>query len=149
LDYKTYKNYFLGTLICIGISVGPCIALGLFDYFLELENFSNGIITAWWILFGLSFIWCIFSSLRLQFFSFLIVDKKMDGILALRKSLKMTKGNMGKIFSFFLLMVLAICIGFIFVFVGLFIAIPIVMLATLFVYKQLLGDPYQEKEKIK
>ncbi len=80
-------------------------------------------------------IWAI----RFQFFGYLIVDKNLGPIEALKRSWAITKGSVGELFTFSLLLALINLAGMLALMVGLFITVPISLLATAFVYRKLLG----------
>ncbi|MCL6096201.1 MAG: glycerophosphoryl diester phosphodiesterase membrane domain-containing protein [Patescibacteria group bacterium] len=81
----------------------------------------------------------IIFSIRLQFVTYLIVDKGMPAVDAVKKSWKMTKGNTWNLFFFGILLCLINVLGVLLLLVGLFITVPLSMLATTFVYRKLLN----------
>jgi len=80
----------------------------------------------------------IFFALRLKFAVYLVIDKNLGPVEAIKKSWKITKGNVWNLFFFGILLGLINILGFICLIVGLFITIPLSMLATTFVYRKLL-----------
>ncbi len=91
----------------------------------------------------------IYIGIRLQFYEFFIVDKNEGVISSLKKSWQITKGNVLKL-SFFLLLSAGLNIlGSIFFLVGLFVSIPVTMLAYAFVYRKLLNEASIEKPDTK
>ncbi|MCL5439210.1 MAG: DUF975 family protein [Patescibacteria group bacterium] len=76
-------------------------------------------------------------SIKYQFTTYLIVDKDMSPVAALKKSGAITKGSKWNLFLFGLLLGLINILGVIALGVGLFITIPITMLATAYVYRKL------------
>jgi uncharacterized membrane protein len=80
----------------------------------------------------------IFFALRLQFTCYLIVDKNLGPIEAIKTSWKITKGNAWSLFFFGILLGLINILGVLCLLVGLFITVPLSMLATTFVYRKLL-----------
>ncbi len=74
---------------------------------------------------------------RLQFYSYLIVEKNMKPIEALKKSWQITKSNTWQLFLFGILLGLIILAGALALVVGLFIAIPTTMIASAYVYRKL------------
>jgi uncharacterized membrane protein len=109
--YKPIVNYFLASLLEGLIIVGGLILL---------------------IIPG------IFFALRLQFTCYLIVDKNLGPVEAVKTSWKITKGNTWNLFFFGILLGLINILGFLCLIVGLFITVPLTMLATTFVYRRLL-----------
>lgn len=84
-------------------------------------------------------------SLKFSQYKYLIVDKKMGPVEALKESSKLTKGAKWELLGFFIITFLVNVLGIIFFVVGILITAPITMLATAHVYQQLLN---QEKPQI-
>lgn len=84
--------------------------------------------------------------LQFYFVECLVIDKKMGPIEALKKSLEITRGNRANLLLFLLLLVLINIIGFIALFVGLLVTMPVSLLATTFFYRKLL-EQKEEKEE--
>ena len=76
-------------------------------------------------------------AIKYQFFSYLIVDKKMGIMEALRKSAELTKGSRNKLFGFCILMGLINIAGAIALVIGLFATIPTTAIACAYVYRKL------------
>lgn len=81
-------------------------------------------------------IWAI----RYQFYSYLIIDKGMSPKEALVKSKEMTKGKTLKLLGFGIILFLINLLGVLALVVGLFVSIPVSMLAIALAYKKLLGE---------
>ena len=77
-------------------------------------------------------------AIRLQYTTYLIVDKNLGPIEAIKKSWSVTRRNTWNLFFFGILLVLINILGVVCLLVGLFITIPLGMLATTFVYRKLL-----------
>lgn len=77
-------------------------------------------------------------AIRLQYTTYLIVDKNLGPIEAIKKSWSVTRGNTWNLFFFGILLGLINILGMVCLLVGLFITIPLGMLATTFVYRKLL-----------
>lgn len=101
-----------------------------------LASLIRGVIT--FIGFILFIIPGIIFSIRLQYVPYLIVDKNLPPKEAIKKSWEMTKGNTWNLFFFGILLFLINVLGAILLLVGLFITVPLTMLATTFVYRKLL-----------
>ncbi len=101
-----------------------------------LGSLIRGVITV--IGFILLIIPGIIFSIRLQYVTYLIVDKNLPPVQAVKKSWEMTKGNVWNLFFFTILLFLVNVLGAILLLVGLFITVPLTMLATTFVYRKLL-----------
>ena len=80
----------------------------------------------------------IFFALRLQFTCYLIVDKNLGPVEAVKTSWKITKGNAWNLFFLGILLGLINILGLLCLIVGLFVTVPLTMLATTFVYRKLL-----------
>jgi len=80
----------------------------------------------------------IFFAFRLKFAVYLVIDKNLSPVDAVKKSWRITKGNVWNLFFFGILLALINILGFFCLVVGLFITVPLSMLATAFVYRKLL-----------
>ena len=79
-------------------------------------------------------------SIKLQFSDFLIVDKKLDAIDSLKGSWEMTKGVKMNLFIFRILLGLINLLGLLCLILGLFVTVPLTMVASAYVYKKLLAQ---------
>ena len=82
----------------------------------------------------------IIFAFRLQFAKYLAIDKGMGPIDAIYKSWNITRGTTWNLFLFTLLIILINILGLIAFLVGLFITIPLTMVANAFVYRKLLSQ---------
>ncbi len=82
----------------------------------------------------------IILAIKLQFFSYFIVDKGLGPIQALEKSWEITKGVKWNLFLFGLLLLLLNLFGMLCLLIGLFVTVPITMMAMVFVYRNLLAQ---------
>ena len=78
--------------------------------------------------------------IKYSMFSYLIVDKKMSALEALRESSKITMGEKWPLFLFGLLSILIAIAGFLALGIGAFFAIPTIYLATAYIYLKLSGQ---------
>jgi len=85
-------------------------------------------------------------SIQFQFFAYLILDKGISPIEALKKSSKITKGTKWDLFLFGILLGFINILGALAFLVGLFVTIPATMIATAFVYRKLLSQEESFKE---
>lgn len=85
-------------------------------------------------------------SVKYQYYAYLIVEKGMKPVEAIKKSGQMTMGHKWNIFLLMLLTVLISILGLIALGVGLLVAIPVVMLANVWVYKWLLDHQAAPEE---
>lgn len=76
-------------------------------------------------------------ALKYYFATWLAIDKGLRPMEAIRESGKMTSGNKGQLFLFWLACIGIILLGVIALFVGLLWAVPTAMIATAFVYRKL------------
>lgn len=78
--------------------------------------------------------------IKYQFFAYLIVDKKLGPVEALKKSGEITKGNKGNLFLLGLLSMLINFGGMLLLVVGLLATIPTTMMAMVYAYRKLMGE---------
>ncbi len=78
--------------------------------------------------------------IKYGFYPYLIVDRRLGVFDALKKSAEITKGEKWNLFIFGILLGVINLAGFLFFFVGLFVTIPITMLAMAYVYRKLLAN---------
>jgi uncharacterized membrane protein len=81
-------------------------------------------------------IWAI----KYQYFSYLILDKNLGPLEAIKKSGEITMGNKGKLFGLGILLGLINVAGAICLLIGLFATIPTTMVAMAYVYRKLMGE---------
>lgn len=81
----------------------------------------------------------IIFALRVQFSKYLVIDKGLGPVEAIQKSWKMTKGVSFNLFLFAILLMLINLLGLLAFVVGLFISVPLTMVANAFVYRKLLS----------
>jgi uncharacterized membrane protein len=77
----------------------------------------------------------IIIAIRMSFYVYLMVDKNMNPVDALKESWKMTKGSFWRLFLFSLLTLGVIVLGILALLVGVVVAVPVVSLAYIFIYK--------------
>ncbi|WP_315096736.1 hypothetical protein, partial [uncultured Cellulomonas sp.] len=70
-----------------------------------------------------------------------VIDKRLAPIDAMKASYQLVTANLSNTILFYLLSLAVVIAGFILCVVGLLVAVPVVLLATAFFYKRLLGDP--------
>ncbi len=115
----------------------------LFSQYHLLFKYFFAIILFYLILLGgflLLIIPGIILMIRLWFFDYLIVDKGLGPIKALKKSFAITKGHTWNLFVFTMLILGINILGALALLVGLFITIPTSMIALAFVYRKLLAQ---------
>jgi uncharacterized membrane protein len=79
----------------------------------------------------------IYLMLRFQFYKFLVVDKGLEPIEALRESARVTRGHIWQLFGLFCISVVLNMLGLLALGVGLLVTVPITLLAYTYVYKKL------------
>lgn len=79
----------------------------------------------------------IYVNLRLSLFVYYLIDKAVNPLEAFSMSWKATKGNVTNLIVFGFLSFLVIIAGALALLVGLLVAVPVVMLAGIYVYKML------------
>lgn len=75
--------------------------------------------------------------IKYQFFGYFIIDREMSPVEALKASAVVTQGIKWPLFLFDLIMVLIMAAGLLALIVGLFAALPTVIMAQAFVYRRL------------
>ena len=81
----------------------------------------------------------IYLAVKLSFASYLVIDKKLGPIDALKQSYEITKGNWWNIVFLGVVSGLITLAGALALLVGLFVAVPVVMLAYAYTYRKLSG----------
>lgn len=79
----------------------------------------------------------IYWGIRFQFFSYLVTEKNLGPIQALKASWQMTSGQTWQLFVFGLIMIGINLLGVLALFVGMFWAVPTTQVATAYIYKNL------------
>ncbi|MEN9407568.1 MAG: hypothetical protein RLZZ455_784 [Candidatus Parcubacteria bacterium] len=115
----------------------------LFNDYPKLLNFVVASIL-YALIVGIGFILLIVPGvifgIKYHFYSYLIVDKNMGPLEALKKSGDITKGSKWQLFLLGLACGLVNLVGLLALGIGLFITIPVTMLAYAHVYRKLLGS---------
>lgn len=119
-DFKTYVNYVLATIIYTFI-----------------------VVVGFLLLIVPGVIWAI----QFQFYGYLIIDEGLTPIAALKRSLEITRGERGHLFVYGLILVGIMILGVLALVVGLLFAVPIVWLATAFIYRHLKSSHQPGKAK--
>lgn len=79
----------------------------------------------------------IILAIKMGFYPYLIVDKEMGPIDALKESMNLTKGNCWNLFLLWFLVLGVLLLGILALFVGIIVAIPVIWMAYIFVYRYL------------
>ncbi len=98
-----------------------------------LTNILYGIVTmvGFILIIVPGFIWM----LKYQFAPYLVIDKKMGVMESMKMSGQITDGYKWTLFGFWIVVMIIELIGLAIFFVGLIVAVPIVMIATAYVYR--------------
>lgn len=76
-------------------------------------------------------------ALKYQFAPFLVIDKKLSPLAAIKKSGSITKGFLWPLFGLWLMSVLLMAIGVLLFGIGLLLAVPVTIFAQVYAYKRL------------
>jgi len=86
--------------------------------------------------------------IKYSFMFYIMVDQNVGPIKALEMSGQMTNGIKMDLFVMYLVFILITIAGFLALFVGIFVAIPVMMMAQVYVYRQMAGgfrDPMMQE----
>ncbi len=87
----------------------------------------------------------IIASMGLMFAPYLVVEKGMGPIMAIKKSWEMSKGYRWQLFLFTLVLILLNIVGAMALVIGLIVTIPVSSFAAIHVYRQILQAQPQEQ----
>lgn len=108
-----------------------------------------GALILFWIICGVGLILLIIPGiilmLKLQFFTYFIIDKNKGPLKALEASWEATKGNELNLLGLWFVFLGVAILGILALVVGLFVAIPVIMIAMAFVYRKLADGITPEK----
>jgi len=80
-------------------------------------------------------------NLALAFTFWFVVDKRLTPIDAIKSSYALVRANLSTTILFYLLAAVTLFVGFLLCGIGSLVAIPVVLVATSFLYRHLLGEP--------
>jgi len=75
--------------------------------------------------------------IRMGLYTYLIVDKQMGALDALKESMRLTKGSAFDLFLFWFILLGVLLLGLLALIVGIIVAVPITLLAYVFIYRYL------------
>ena len=75
-----------------------------------------------------------------QYVVYFIVDKQLSAVDAIKASISFVNANLGTLVVFYLASLLAFFIGAILCGIGLFVAVPVVLIAQAYTYRKLQGE---------
>ena len=79
----------------------------------------------------------------LLFAYYVLLDRRVQPVDAIRGSVQLVQRNVGQTLIFYILAGLIIIAGFIACLIGIFVAAPVVLLATAYLYRRLTGEQPQ------
>lgn len=133
-------KYLIGSILYILIVFGGMalfIFLGLWGWPEPPSTTRLVIVIGGLVLFiFLGVVW----AMKFYFYNYLIIDMELGPIEALKGSAAITKDARWEVFVFDLLVTSITVLGLLALLVGLFLAIPVTMVATAFVYRRLLAQ---------
>lgn len=121
-------------------------AFGMDDFF-TTDELANVIVTALLVAVAVAIgiFLCVIPGLiaafLAQFAIFFVVDKRLAPVDAIKASISLVAENLGQLILFYILTALVIIAGFCVVCVGLFVAIPVVIIAQAYMFRRLQNDP--------
>lgn len=161
-SYLRDQEALLGVINIIGYVVSLVLSLGLikivlafydkrkpqfselfaFDPKLILRYFLATLLYSLIVLLGfiLLIIPGVYLSIKYGFYPYLIVDKNMGVFESFSKSGEIAKGNIWNLFVFGLLLMLIAIVGIVALLVGLLVALPVISLAEVYVYRKLVSS---------
>jgi hypothetical protein len=135
-QYRLFWKYLFATILYSLIIMIPVGISMLLSLFLVKDNQNPIYIFIPIIIFIIAIVFSILVGIRVQFFPYLIIEG-LGPIEALKESFRITKGLVGDLFVFGLVMMAIALAGLLALFVGTLITMPIVAIATAFVYRKL------------
>ena len=162
-NFRLFFKFLIGSIIYVFIAFAalllPAVFVVLFKN--QLQQFSVSFVLGFVVILFLTIFIVAVLTIRLGFFGYFITDKRCSPITAIKSSAKLTKGSTGNLLllNFFIQGINVI--GAAFFFIGLFITIPIGLIAKASVYRKLLlkldegmleikplEAPHEEKQEI-
>lgn len=153
---RTDNNFGVGGILSLAISVWlTCgllkLSLGLYnnkklpieDFFTQFKYFwrvlGSTILVGLIVVFGLCMLIVpgIYFALKYKFTEYLIVDQDLGIVEAMQKSAELTQGIKLRLFVFSLASLGVLILGVLALGVGIIVAIPVIWLATTYIYKNL------------
>jgi uncharacterized membrane protein len=105
-----------------------------FSYLLVSILYTLIVIGGLFLVIVFAFIWGV----EFQFCTYLVIDKGMDPVSALKTSSAITRGTKLQLFFFGLLLILINIVGILALGIGIFVTLPLSMVAIAWVYRRLL-----------
>lgn len=128
----------------LGVTEGrPFTTAGVFKF----QNIGSVLVTALLVGAGtfVGYLLCFIPGIIFAFLSmyslFFVIDKNLSPVDAIKASIDLTRNNLGSAIIWYLVAVVIIFVGELACFVGLLVAIPVVLVGSAFTYKKLSGQP--------
>ena len=135
LHYKLFFKFILAQLVAGSVNILSFLPLALSVGLLVAIN--NSVV---WIIGSVVILACLLFivhiSLRLMFVQYLVVDKELGPVAAVKGSFAVTKGHVMSLLGFGAMSFLVAILGVLALFVGIFVAIPVISLATVYLYRE-------------
>ncbi len=135
LHYKLFFKFILAQLVAGSVNILAFLPLALSVGLLVAIN--NSVV---WIIGSVVILACLLFivhiSLRLMFVQYLVVDKELGPVSAVKGSFAITKGHVMSLLGFGAMSFLVAILGVLALFVGIFVAIPVISLATVYLYRE-------------
>ncbi len=150
--YRPVLKYFVSSILSGLITALPILFVlgvwGLGNIIMSRTGSQSMSLVSFNVILGIlglaSVCYAIYMGTRLMFFVYFMVDKNTGIIESLKISFYATKGNFWKLVVLQLALFGANLLGAIALLVGLFLTVPMSMLATAEAYKRLSSDPAEE-----
>ncbi len=81
----------------------------------------------------------IIFAVMMYFYKYIVVERELAPIEALKESIRITKGYRSKLFGFALVAALIMILGFVCLFVGALFTMPLILIANALIYKKLVA----------
>ncbi len=141
LHYKLFLKFILAQIVAglVGaVAVAPFILTILFIFATDTIRVQNALFGFFdGILIIASVLFIFYIGMRLMFVQYLVVDKELGPVAAVKGSFAITKGHVMSLLGFGVMSFLVAILGVLALVVGLFAAIPVISLATVYVYRKI------------
>jgi len=144
---RVLLKYIFGAIL-LGLAVAGVIltAVAIYSASIFILNQAGQMGNAYWTI-GLTaiigitlFVVLVILSIRWSLFPYIIIDRELGPIAALKLSWKLTDGNTLPLFKFFILAMLVGLLGVLALLVGYLVAMPVITIAMAHIYRQLSTD---------
>lgn len=142
LFFKMFSASFITGLLTFFVFLGIFIVLAIIGGVLVAVSGGDSAVIGSTFLLGFLgfFVSVIIVATRLGQVQYIVVDEEIGGMAAIKRSWEITKGNVLSIIGVYFLLILINIAGFLALFVGLLVTVPVSSLAMTAVYSQLKGE---------